>query len=179
MNDEHDEAEHARRIFMVQPSSSEAWKGFVLELTTALRALEEDEFLIISVKKTNRFVQFAAQGSFGMRAEVTSDFYLPEEEQLSKKQYSALLQLGWNAPSNLPDQLEPGRGHKSDGSPNYFLDIARPVPFELLAQLAVATFRGVFGAGHPGNLQYSAFGEGRVSIRFPHLGVRRRLGDSP
>jgi hypothetical protein len=108
-----------------------------------------------------------------MRAEVVSDFYVPEEQQLSRKQYEMLLGLGWHAPTNLRDELEAG-GRRSNGSPNYFLDLAQPVPFSIVADIGVKTLRDVYKAGHPGYLQYSAFYRGGDSIRLPNLGIQRR-----
>jgi hypothetical protein len=74
----------------------------------------------------------------------------------------------------LPDELEPG-GMKADGSPNYFMDAARPVPFDLLAQLATSSLRDIFAAKHPGNLAYRAMNATGDSIRFPNLGIRQRV----
>src|SRR5204862_3677238 len=102
-----------------------------------------------------------------------SDFCLPEEQQLSRKQYEILLGVGLHAPTNLPDELEAG-GRRSDGSPNYFLDLAQPVPFGIVADIGVKTPRDVYKAGHPGYLQYSAFHRDGDSIRLPNLGIRRR-----
>ena len=152
-----------------QPSTEDAWKRFAYELHESLGALEEDEFLNITIKGTSRYVQFAAQGAFGMRAEATSDFYLPEDEHLDEDDYRRLLELGWHAPTNLPDEF----GHKADGSPNYFLDLAKPVPLDDVAITAVNTLIGVFGAEHPGDLEYTAFSKSGQSIRFPNLGIRR------
>lgn len=53
--------------------AEEAWAQFASELTHALADLDEDEFLILTTKKGWYYVQFAAQGSFGMRAEATSN----------------------------------------------------------------------------------------------------------
>jgi hypothetical protein len=139
-----------------------------------LAALEEDEFIVLSVKNSSQFIQFAAQGSFGMRAESVSDFYLPEQAHLSDRQVAKLLELGWNAPTNLPDELELGGQKKPDGSPNYYLDVASPVPHDILAALAAATLVSVFGVGHPGELEYTAVSRDGGSVRFPNLGLRRR-----
>jgi hypothetical protein len=163
--------------FTFQPQADEAWSRFTGQLHLAIGALEEDEYLIVSIKRSNRYVQFAGQGSFGMRVEATSNFYLPERESLGDAQHVSLLGMGWCAPTNLPDQLEPGR-HRPDGSPNYFLDVAAPVPFEALAMLAVDTLTGVYGASHPLELEYTAFAEGGTSIRFAALGIRRQAGQS-
>lgn len=163
-----------RRIetIAIQPRASEAWTRFARQLCLAIAALEEDEYLIVSIKRSNYFVQFAAQGAFGMRIEAASNFYLPQEQCLDDARHASMLEMGWNAPTNLPDELEFG-GHSPDGAPNYFLDAAAPVPFELLASLAVDTLMGVFRASHPAELEYHAFAEGGDSIRFPMLGIRR------
>jgi hypothetical protein len=124
---------------------------------------------VLSLKRRNRFVQFMNQGEAGMRAEAVSDFYLPEKEQLSERDRKVLLELGWDAPTALPDEF----GHSPDGSPNYFLDLANPVPLDEVAVLAVNTLVHVYGAEHPGMLEYSTGSEANVSIRFPDLGIRR------
>ena len=147
----------------------DAWKRFAGELANALRGLEEDEWLILSLKRRNRFVQFMNQGGAGFRAEAVSDFYLADGDQLSEHDHGVLLELGWGAPTNLPDEL----GYRPDGSPNYFLDLANPVPLDELAQLAVNTLLHVYGAEHPNALEYSTGSQDRTFIRFPNLGIRR------
>jgi len=142
---------------------------FAYELGNALRGLEEDEWLILSLKKRNRFVQFMNQGGAGYRAEAVSDFYLGDEDRLSERDHDLLLELGWDAPTNLPDEF----GHRPDGSPNYFLDLANPVPLDELAILAVNTLVSVYGAEHPNALEYSTGSEHKASIRFPNLGIRQ------
>lgn len=151
-----------------QPDTPEAWKQFAANLVAALRALEEDEYLVLGVKGTGRYVQFMSQGAYGMRAESVSDFHLPEDGHLSEADYHQLLRLGWHAPTQLPEAF----GHGFDGSANYFLDLAQPVAVEDLAVMAVLTLIHVHAAGHPGRLEYRAqSGEG-ASIRLPHLGIR-------
>ncbi len=80
--------------------------------------------------------------------------------------------LGWNAPTNLPEKSDP-EGRTLDGSPNFFIDVASPVPYEAIASLAVATLRFVFRVGHPGELTYHSFGNQADSIRFPTLRIAR------
>lgn len=155
-----------------QPDTPEAWKQFAGNLVAALRALEEDDYLILKVKGTNRFVQFVSQGAFGMRAESVSDFYLPEDEHLSQEDYHQLLRLGWRPPTQMPREF----GHDFDGSPNYFLDLAQPVAVEDLAVMAVLTFIHVHAAGHPGRLEYRAQSTEGTLIRLPHLGLRQSAG---
>ncbi|MEO8556875.1 MAG: hypothetical protein ABI474_09405 [Actinomycetota bacterium] len=156
-----------------QPKTLDAWKIFVCQLSAALRGLEEDECLVLSHKQRNRYVQFVNQGSAGFRAETVSDFYLPDEDRLSDDDCAYLLQLGWEAPTNLPDEF----GFRPDGSPNFFLDLANPVSLEELAALAVTTLVNVHRAQHPNALQYSTGGGSNGSIRFPNLGIRQATGD--
>ena len=152
-----------------QALTIDAWKRFACELANALRGLEEDEWLILSLKRRDRFVQFMNQGGAGFRAEAVSDFYLEDGDHLSEHDHGALLELGWDAPTNLPDEL----GRRPDGSPNYFLDLANPVPLDELALLAVNTLLHAYGAEHPNVLEYSTGSQDRVSLRFPNLGIRR------
>lgn len=147
----------------------EAWTDFDQRLMQVLAVLEEDEYLIISRKGTNRFVQFAGQGAHGMRVETVSNFYLPERQQFSEAQHDRLLQFGWNPPCNLPDQF----GHEPVGSPNYFLDLPQPVDFRYVALLAINTLLGPIGAEHPLDLEYRSLAATGESIRWPTLKLRR------
>ena len=45
--------------------------------------------------------------------------------------------------------------------------------------MAVITLANVYGAGHPGRLEYKAQSTGGESIRFPHLQIRRRAESVP
>ena len=47
------------------PASSAAWEELQRQMTLVLPDLEEDDFLVITLKQSNHFVQFAAQGSHG------------------------------------------------------------------------------------------------------------------
>ena len=152
-----------------QLKTQDAWTRFAHELATALQGLEEDEWLVLSLKKRNRFAQFMNQGGAGYRAETVSDFYLEGRRRLSESDRATLLDLGWEAPTNLPDEF----GYRPDGSPNYFVDLANPVPLHELAALAVATLVNVHGAHTLTALQYSTGGSDNRSIRFPNLGIRR------
>ena len=55
---------------------SEEWHPFAMSVANVLTYLKEDQFLIISAKQSSRFVQFAGQGSFGLRAEVAANVFL-------------------------------------------------------------------------------------------------------
>ncbi len=75
----------------VQRKLSVAWPPFEKALASALAQLEEDQFLVISAKRGNRFVQFAGQGSFGLRAETASNGFLPKSDQFNDEQMRALV----------------------------------------------------------------------------------------
>ena len=154
------------------PNADAEWTTLAGTLANCLADLEEDEFLIISYKRANYFVQFAAQGSFGMRAEASCNSFIEPEASLIDDQYATMAGLGWQRATELVS--ESGVSDDPDGSPNFFLAITGPVNHSALGQLAVKTFRTVYGVTHPGDLQYSSFGENGLLIRFPTLGLKRR-----
>lgn len=157
--------------FTAPPSAEEEWARFSVNLALVLADLDEDEFLIISSKRTGLFVQFSEQGQFGMRAEAVSNNY-KKGKPMSKEACIVMQNLGWNAPTNLPEESDP-EGFTPDGSPNFFVDVATPVPYDAIALLAIATLRFVFHIGHPGELEYRSFGARIDSIRFPTLRIAR------
>ncbi len=152
------------------PTADAAWTALASALGGCLAALDEDEFLIISYKRANYYVQFAGLGSFGMRMEASSNSFIEPEASLVDEQYQAMTALGWQRATVLPP--EPGESSDGDGSPNFFIDVAAPVNVAALGQLAVTTLRRVYDIAHPEMLQYFAFGDGGSSIRFPTLGLK-------
>ena len=101
----------------------------------------------ISTKHGNHFVQFAAQGAYGMRAETTSKSYLEKREKLSAPQIRALCDLGLSDPRGSPDEATPEQD--PDGSPNYYKEFKPPVAFELIADLTVRTLAEVLRVPAP------------------------------
>lgn len=168
------EPEHPLASAPRQLPASEAWREFADHLMAALIGLEEDEYLILGVKDSCRYVQFMDQGRYGMRMESVSDYYLPEDEHLAEEDYQFLMKLGWHAPTQVPGTA----GHDPDGSPNYYLDLAHPVPIPDMAVMAVLTLANVHNVAHPGGLEYAARSTGGTSIRFPHLPIRRRAEEA-
>lgn len=156
-------------------SPDEEWQRLTTELGTCLAALNEDEFLVLTHKRTSRYVQFAAQGEFGTRIEAAGNANIePATAGLALQDYLAMAKLGWHLPN---DQLGQQAGAQADpdGSPNFFLDVASPVDFQAAATLAVQTLRGVYRIHHPGMLVYKAFASKGPAIRFPTL--RLKLDD--
>ena len=155
-------------------ASERAWDEFRDRLTEVLPALSEHEFIIIQRQGTNQFVQFMSHGRDGMRAEAVSNGYLSAATQLSGASIAGLLAMGWRVPTYLPTTTLDSQEPKT-GSPNFFLDIATPVPHGQLAALAVRTLRETYGVRQPEHMEYMAmsssiFGE---SVRFPSLGIKR------
>ena len=153
-----------------QAPADKEWDRVADNLAVCLADLSEDEFLTLSSKCANYFVQFAAQGQFGMRIEATSNVYVaPPEAVLSADAYSSMAELGWKSPTGVPGS-EP---RDPDGSPNFFLDLALPVNFRRVADMSVKTLRQVYRISHPGQLQYKSFDSSGIEIRFPNLRLKR------
>lgn len=154
------------------PTADVAWATLAGALASGLADLQEDECLILSYKRANYFVQFAALGKYGVRAEASSNTFIEPDASLIDDQYAKMAELGWQRATEL--RAATGVSNDPDGSPNFFQDSASPVNHAALGQLAVATFRTVYGVRHPGQLQYSSFGEDGTSIRFPTHGLMRQ-----
>ena len=152
---------------------SRAWAPFAHKLAAILEKLEEDQFLILSTKHSDRFIQFAAQGSFGIRIETASNSYLDGPEQLYEEQVATLIDAGWERPSGAP--AESTLEGDPDGSPNFFVDFPAPVSFESVANLTVRTFSEVLRVPHPGSLQYLAFDDDNQAILLPELGLKLEI----
>lgn len=160
---------------MNAPSS--AWPMFARKLSAALRKLEEDQFLILSLKQSNQYIQFAAQGSFGMRAETTSNSYLPESRQLTEQQITSLTEAGWHPPSGAPADATPDK--QPDGSPNFFIDFPVPKTFRAVAKTAVTTLAEILRVPHPGFLEYELFDADGNAFALPELGLKRATRTLP
>lgn len=154
-----------------EPPSS-AWLSFTEALAEVLAVLQEDQFLVVSLKRSRRFVQFAAEGAAGLRVEATSNAFLPRADRLTDADHERLADLGWHPPTGSPEEVTPDRD--PDGSPNWFCDLDVPVPFADVARLAVATLVEVLGASHPGALEYEAFDADGREILLPTLGLAER-----
>ncbi len=151
--------------------TSSSWSPFEHKLAVTLAGLEEDQYLILSVKGTNRFVQFAAQGAFGMRVETTSNSYLSTQEQLYAKQISSLLEAGWQAPTGSANESTPE--NDPDGSPNFFVEFVAPVALRSVAKLAIQTFTMILNVPYPLALEYEAFESDGEVLTLPELGLKQ------
>jgi len=148
-----------------------AWPAFERKLTETLDALEEDQYLVVSAKRGWAYVQFAAQGSFGLRAECVGNNYLDEVHALRAGQTALLRRIGWSSPTETREEILAKR--QTDGSPNFFRDFDRPVPCADAARMAVRALTDVFEILHPGSLMYKAFDSKQRTILVPTLGLKR------
>jgi hypothetical protein len=64
----------------LSPRSGSAWPAFRRGLAEALRVLEAEEFLLLVARESGYFVQFAAQGAGGMRAEAVCNTFILEAD---------------------------------------------------------------------------------------------------
>ena len=153
-----------RRLVFPSPPRGKAplgaWPAFEKRLAETLGALEEDQYLVVSAKRGWAYVQFAAQGSFGLRAECVGNNYLDEAHALSAGQKARLRKIGWSSP-------------RKTESPNFFRDFDRPVPCADAARMAVRALTEVFEIPHPGALMYKAFDKKDRTILVPTLGLKR------
>ena len=154
------------------PSASASWTAFERALASAISDLDEDEFLVVERKNTNYFVQFAALGFFGLRVEAAANVYQQRANRIPESAVQHLTHMGWKSPKYVQthEHSEP-----VDGSPNFYLDVTDPIPYDVVSALAVETLRGPFATRHPGELQYEGYSDRLTSIRFPQLGIKRRV----
>ena len=149
-----------------------AWSNFQGHLALALSDLDEDEFLELSHKGTDQSILIVAQGGYGMRAEAFANAYLPADHLSSQQSVAGMVGMGWHAPTrSLAGYVD------ADGSRNYFVDLAAPVPYAWLAELIVKTFRGAYYVRHPSRLEYRAasHADNTLTIRFPTLRIKRKV----
>lgn len=155
----------------LQPRLSRDWPVFADRLASVLAGLTEDHYLVLSDKRSNRFIQFAGQGRYGLRAETTSNAYLSERESLSEEEIRLLQDAGWLPPTGTPAASTPEAD--PDGSPNFHIDFPDPVAHAEVARLAGATLSGILRIPHPGFLEYEAFDASGNSLLLPKLGLKR------
>ena len=154
--------------------ASTAWAPFAARLARTLAQLAEDQFLLISVAGSSRFVQFAAQGTSGLRAEVVANQFLPRPEQLDEHRVSRLRAMGWRVPTGRPDAATPDAATPRldrDASPNFHIDCPPPVAFADIAETALRALTAVLDVPHPSRLRYEAFDTRGAALAFPALGL--------
>ena len=91
---------------------SARWPAFEKRLAETLAALEEDQYLVVSAKRGWAYVQFAAQGSFGLRAECVGNNYLDEAHALSAGQKARMRRMGWSPGLRPAEELRRALTHR-------------------------------------------------------------------
>lgn len=156
------------------------WGEFAEHLAGALAVLEAGQCLVVSVRASGdgrpvtrtgsqRYVQVAVDRDGAARAEAVSNAYLNRHDRLTDDAVARLATLGWHAPTHAPD--DPDGERDEHGSANHFVDLAAPVPWTRVADLAATTLRDVYGVARPGFLQYSSFDHDGNRILLPTLGL--------
>jgi hypothetical protein len=149
---------------------SRDWVQFAHNLTQVLPRLEEDQFLVVSAKHGNRYLQFAGQGAWGLRVEAASNRFLKGDDRLTRQQMAWLRARGWNAPTGTPKQSTPERD--PDGSPNYFIDFPAAAPLAELVTLVIDTMVCGYAFPYPGELTYESFDSSGRKLEFKELGLK-------
>ena len=147
------------------------WPEFAGKLAQVLAAMSKDQYVVISTKQGNRYVQFArgvdSSGKPEVRAETTSNAFLAGAEKLGKRQLAMLADLGWIPPTHGKDDSP-----VANGSVNHHRDFGAPLDFALITRVAMATLVHVLGIDRPALLQYRSFQEpGGVDVTLPTLGI--------
>lgn len=155
---------------------SQDWPDFAERLSMVLSALHEDQFLIVSDKNSRRYIQFAAQGAYGLRVEVSSNAYLPRHDRFTEGAIALLGAVGWHPPTGTPEASTPE--DDPDGSPNFFIQYAAPINAANIASHAVSTLVGILGIPHPGFLTYEGADCNGNALSFPALRLKRTPADA-
>ena len=156
--------------FSAPPATPPSWDSFEKALASSLTVLDE-EFLVLSTRGGNRFVQFAVDPALGIFAETVSNAYLGPDEKLDAGQLADLLSMGWAAPTHAPDSPDPVP--MPDGSPNHFREFKRPFSCAEVAAFAVRTLTGPLRVGSPAELEYRASDEAGHTVTLPALELAR------
>lgn len=151
------------------------WADFASRLRRTLSQMRESDFLIVSVKRSNPYVQFAAQGAHGLRVEATSNAFLHGAEKLEPRATRKLAALSWHAPTGRPDQATPEKDPA--GSPNYFRHFGADADLNVVVELAVRTLHEVLDAPSPILLKYEALDEDGSEAAYDELGLKRTIRD--
>lgn len=154
-----------------QGNLSKDWPAFAESLGSVLSNLQEDQFLIVSVKRTGQFIQFAGQGSFGMRCETSSNELISKAISLNEAQLAVMTRLGWTPPTGTLEASTPEMD--PDGSPNFYMDCPIPLNCMEIAKLAIDTLTLALRVPHPGFLEFEAFDINSNQLNIPGLGIRR------
>lgn len=144
-----------------------AWFRFAGKLAESLAVLGDEQYLILSVSGSSRFIQFGGGKPFIV--ETVSNAFLEHDGRLTRGDEVLLAKLGWQRPTYSAEDLET-LPEEMVGSPNWFVTVEeQPVPFDALASLAVRTAVEAFGLSAPSAFRYRAFHAEGIPILLPGL----------
>lgn len=129
-----------------------SWNRFQRRLADHLAAMRNDDVLVLewaeesTVEGFAPWVQFLAWDDVMLRGEVSSNTYLAPRHQLAPAAENMLCNLGWSAPTHLPDEDPDG------GSSAFFLDREQRWS-DKIAAMTVTTLREVWSVPHPSFLR--------------------------
>jgi len=150
-------------------AKSSGWDSFEAKLSSVLEQLEDDQFLILAHKDNSRYVQFAAQGEFGIRMESISSEFIEEPDQIDDAQTEILRILGWQIPTGSGEASTPELA--PEGSPNFYIDFPAKSSLPEIAKIAVNTLKMVHKVAHPQRLVYDSFNHRGEWLPQPILGL--------
>ena len=137
--------------FDLDASIESAWSAFAERMRESLVAIGENDSLIIGLPTALEpadlqgaapYVEVLGDDGPALHAEVSGNKYLDVRLQLSESRQSALIALGWTAPTTV-DADEWG-----EGTSNFVADLPAEAG-EALVELIVRTVREVFDVPHP------------------------------
>ncbi len=162
---------------MPSPAIEKRWRSLSRAVAISLANLEEGDFLIISHRRLNYYVQVAGQGEHGLRVEAVSNTYIePPSAALTTEQYARMRTLGWHRATEHPPELKKRR-RKVDGSPNFYRQAAVSEDVQGVADVMIRTLQEVYDIATPTLLQYQAFNRTLGAFKCPELPIARVVRD--
>ena len=120
----------------------DAWEQFTADLALCLSDLDEDDFLIVGARQKNHYVQFSAQGAYGMRAEAACNSYIDPPDVLSVEDYERMAELGWGAATDSAEQDQTDERSPDGSKLPEFVEVSTFVPKALLNAAAILKLYG-------------------------------------
>ncbi len=162
----------------MSPSFSRmTWPALTRRLADVLTSLRDGDYLVISQRASNYYVQIAAAGGIGWFAEAVSNTYIETPTALlTVDEYETLKAMGWQRANALPPELveDDDTDAPRTGSPNFNAHWAPNASTAAIAHMLMRTLREVYRVPAPADLEYSAFVGSGPQIALPTLGLRRQ-----
>ncbi len=159
---------------MPRVDGKNAWRTLSRAFARYLHELIEGDFIIISHRHINYYVQVAAQGEDGFRIEAVNNTYIvPPSAALTTAQYARMSELGWR--SATEDAEVAKERYDPEGSPNFFRQVDVGEDLLDVADVLIRTLHEVYGIATPALLDYHAFHCEMGDFPCPDLRLTRRV----